>query len=158
MSLRPEHVGNLQSIVLTDSASIGRGKTRRVSGRKYDRNACRGFYYQAWRGRPAWIQLVADNIVANCPAPLLRLQLFRDHEVAQTLYQEVGHHLHKTVGSAPRAGEETADYWRNRLFRIHFQRRYWCLRPVILLLALKTPVRFLRHFVSGNTKAKRGRG
>jgi hypothetical protein len=27
-----------------------------------------------------------------------------------------------------------------------------------LLLALKTPVRFLRHFVSGNTKAKRGRG
>ena len=29
-SLRPEHLGGLQSVVLTNSASIGRGKTRRV--------------------------------------------------------------------------------------------------------------------------------
>src|SRR5262245_27978894 len=114
MSLRSEHVGNLQSVVLTDSASIGRGKTGRVSGRKYDRNACRCYDYQAWRCQPPLIQIVADNIVANCPSPLLHLQLFRDYEVAQTLYHEIGHHLHQTVGS--RGGEEAADSWRNRLF------------------------------------------
>jgi hypothetical protein len=154
-SLPSEQLVNLRSIVLTDSVSIGRGKTRRVSGRKYDRNACRGFYYQAWRGRPAWIQLVADNIVAGCPAFLLHLQLFRDHQVAQTLYHEVGHHLQKTIGSTVRGEEEVAEYWRDRLVKMHFQHRYRYLRPVVLVL--KTPVQFLQQFVSGNTKPKGGR-
>src|SRR5688572_9355952 len=145
MSLRAEHLGGLKSVVLTDSASIGRGKTRRVAGRKFDRNACCGFYYQAWRGQPAWIQLIADNILAGYPAPLLRVQLFRDLEVANALYHEVGHHLHETVGSATHGGEEAAEYWRKRLFHIHFRHRYWYLRPIILVL--KTPVRFLQRYV-----------
>lgn len=143
MSLAPEHRGGLQSVVLTNSASIGRGKTRRVAGRKHDRNECRGFYYQAWRGKPAWIQLVTDNVVAGCPASLLRLQLFRDLQVAEVLYHEVGHHLHLTVGSGARGDEEGAEYWRRRLLRIHFRCRYWYLRPVIWVL----PVRFLRRLV-----------
>jgi len=128
-----EHVGSLKSVILTGSSAIGRGKTRRVSGRRYDRNACRGFYHREWHGQPAWIQLVADNISASCPRALLRLQYFRDQEVAEVLYHEVGHHLHFSVGSAAR-GDEAAEYWRKRLFRIHFRRRYWYLRPVFLLL------------------------
>lgn len=145
MSLGQEHAGGLQSVVLTDSASLGRGKTRRVAGRKHDRNKCLGFYHQAWSGQPAWIQLVADNIVAGwpCPTPLLRLQPFRDQEVAETLYHEVGHHLHLTVGSGGRGDEEGAEYWRKILFRIHFRRRYWYLQPVIWAL----PVRLLRRLV-----------
>ena len=138
LSLNPEHVGGLQSVVLTDSASIGRGKTQRVADRKYDRKACLGFYHQEWRGEPAWIQLVTDNIVAVSPA--LPFQLFRDHEVARTLYHEVGHHLHETVGSATPGGEAAAQYWYERLWRIHFRRRYWYLRSVALVL--KPLVRF----------------
>src|SRR5262245_7313753 len=88
---------------------IGRGKTRRVAGRRYDINSCRGFYNFRWRGQQAWIQLVADNIVAGYPTPLLCFQLLRDLVVAQTLYHEVGHHLHEAVGSATRGGEEAAE-------------------------------------------------
>ena len=77
-------------IKITDSASIGRGKTHRVVGRKYDRNAYRGFYCQEWHGKPAWIQLVADNIVAGYPTFLLRFQLLRDLVVAEVLYNASG--------------------------------------------------------------------
>src|SRR6185436_11577680 len=105
MSLGPEHIGGLKSVVFTDSASIGRGKTRRVAGRKYDRNACRGFYYQGWNGKPAWIQLVADSVVAGYPPFLLRFQLLRDLVVAEVLYHEVGHHLQARAGSTGHGGE-----------------------------------------------------
>lgn len=138
----------------SDSASIGRGKTHRVGGRKYHRNNCRGFYNHEWRGQPAWIQLVTDNIVAGYSASLLRLQLFRDHAIAQTLYHEVGHHLHETVGLATRGGEEAAEDWSKRLSKIHIRRRYWYLRPVILVL--KTLVRFLRRFDRFRPHARSG--
>ena len=154
MSLPLQHVGGLQSVILTDSASIGKGKTQRVTGRKYDRNACRGFYHREWRGQPAWIQLVTDNILVGFPTSLLRFQLFRDLEVGETLYHEVGHHLHLTVGAAGRGGEETAAYWCKRLSGIHFRRRYWYLRPVVM--ALKGPCRFLRRFVSIRRHTKTG--
>jgi len=150
-----EHVGGLKSVILTDSGSIGTGKTRRVAGRKYDRNACRGFYHQQWRGQPAWIQLVADNIVADCPPSLLRVQFVRDQEVAETLYHEVGHHLHFSVGSAARGDEEAAEYWRRRLSRIHFRRRYWYLRPVFLVLK---PFVLLVQRTDGYRRYARSRG
>jgi hypothetical protein len=134
MSLGAEHLSGLQSVVLTDTASIGRGKTRRVGGRKYNRNSCRGFYNYQWRGQPAWIQLVTDNIVAGYPTSLLRVQLLRDLIVAQTLYHEIGHHLHEAVGSATRGGEDAAEYWRKRLLKIHVQRRYGYLRPLAPVL------------------------
>lgn len=134
MSLGPEHLGGLQSVVLADAAGIGRGKTRRVGGRKYDRNSCRGFYNHQWRGQPAWIQLVTDNIVAGYPTSLLRFQLVRDLVVAEILYHEVGHHLHEAVGSATRGGDEAAENWRKRLLKIHAQRRYQYLRPFVSVL------------------------
>jgi hypothetical protein len=65
---------------------------------------------------------------------LMHLQIFRDLEVGDVLYHEVGHHLHATVGSATRGGEEAAEYWRRRLSGIHFRRRYWYLRPVFSVL------------------------
>lgn len=135
-SLPPEHLGGLQSVVLTNSASIGRGKTHRVRGRKFQRKDCRGFYYRQWRGQPAWIQLVTDNVVngSDFPTFLLRFQLFRDLAVAEPLYHEVGHHLHETVGSATPGGKEAAEYSRKRLSKIHVRIRYWYLRPIVLVL------------------------
>lgn len=43
--LEPHHIAGLGAIVLTDAAAIGRGKTPRVGGRKYNRNDCLGFYH-----------------------------------------------------------------------------------------------------------------
>jgi hypothetical protein len=70
----------------------------------------------------------------------MRLQVIRDLEVAEVLYHEVGHHLHMTVGSATRGGEEAAEYWRKRLTVIHFKRRYWYLRPIVPVLKALVPL------------------
>jgi len=121
--------------MLTDAESIGRGKTRRVRGRKYDRNKCFGFYHPRTQGETAWIELVADNIVAGMPRPLLRLQLMRDMVVSRALFHEIGHHLDATLGSGARGGEAAAEDWCRRLSRAHFRKRYWYLKPVAKLIA-----------------------
>ena len=129
-SLDVQHTAGLRAVVLTDSGSIGRGKTGRVQGRKYQRSECLGFYHRAWRGEQPWIELVVDNIVSSHSRPLLRWQLFRDLYVAQTLFHEVGHHLDETIGSAARGGEASAEDWQKRLAKLHVRKRYRYLRAL----------------------------
>lgn len=52
-SLSVEHVGGLSSIVLTESAQIRNGKTRRIAGRKYAMKECLGFYRRRLPGGAA---------------------------------------------------------------------------------------------------------
>ncbi len=120
-NLDPGHVGGLQSIVLTNSARLGKGKTNRVRGRKYRERDCRGFYHHAGRSGGAWIQLVVDNIVRHRRP---RLKFMQDVIVGRTLFHEIGHHLHETIGSAKRGGEESADDWSHRLMDVFIRRRH----------------------------------
>lgn len=130
----PAHVNGLGAIVLTDSASMPRGKTHRVSGRKYNKQECRGFYHPPWNGREAWIELVVDNMVADFPKPLWRVQFMRDLTVSRTLFHEIGHHVHGTVASAARSSEVAADKWCERLTGLYFRRRYWYLLPLFRIV------------------------
>lgn len=151
-SLAPEHIGRLSAVVLTDSRAIGKGRTGRVGARKYRRNECRGFYHARSRAGEAWVEIVVDNVrLSDTPAPLLWFQFVRDIVIAETLYHEVGHHLDETVGAARRRGEAAAEDWRKRLSRIHFQKKYWYLRPVVH--ALRPVVKLLRR-----TRRKRNAG
>jgi hypothetical protein len=131
-SLAPEHIAGLESIVLTDAASIGKGRTHRVGKRKYRRSECRGFYNPRTRTSAAWIQLVVDNVIAGWDTWMPRF--LRDAIISRTLYHEVGHHLEHTVGAATRRGEAAAEDWRRRLARIHFGRRYPILSLLVRLL------------------------
>ncbi len=144
-SLAPEHTAAITAIVLTDSAAIGKGKTHRVGGRKYLRQECRGFYHaQSKKTGGAWIELVVDNIVpSTVPKWFLWFQLVRDVFIAKTLYHEIGHHLDATVGAATRGGEAAAEDWRKRLSRLHFRKRYWYLRP--LVVPLRAIVRVMKR-------------
>ena len=151
-SLQSQHIGGLRSVVLSDSAAVGRGRTGRVKGRKYNRHDCRGFYHEAWRGEAPWIELVIDNILASQAASLLRWQLFRDLAIGRTLYHEVGHHLHATVGSAAEGGEASAENWRKRLSKLHGRKRYWYLRPLrLFLLAFLWLLRRARALMTGRS-------
>jgi hypothetical protein len=129
-SVPEEFLTGLGTVVMTDSATIGPGKTRRVGGRKYVRKDCLGFYHHGTRQDVAWIELVADNILARVPRPLLAVQFMRDVVVSWTLYHEIGHHLHATLGSRGRSEEGGAEDWRRRLSRQHFTEHYWYLKPV----------------------------
>ena len=120
----------LGAIVLTNSSMIGAGKTQRVAGRKYHRNACRGFYHRAYRGSHASITLVVDNILKSAPRAAQAFRPTRDAILANVLFHEIGHHLDRTLGAAAPSGEAAAENWRHRLGRHYFQRRYVWLRPL----------------------------
>jgi hypothetical protein len=134
-SLPPEHTAGLESVVLTDGASVGKGKTRRVGKRKYHRAQCLGFYHPASRTSRPWIELLVDNITPKFPPWFLWFQFVRDVNVSDTLFHEIGHHLDYTVGAATRQGERAADDWCLRLKRIHFRTRYRRVIPLAKLLA-----------------------
>jgi hypothetical protein len=152
-------LGDLSSVVLTDSISIGRGKTHRVGGRKYDRSDCRGFYHARTRQEGAWIELVTDNMLAGWPKSVLASQFARDVVVSETLFHEVGHHLHVTVGSRGRSDEGAAKDWQRRLTRGHFRKRYWYLRPLARVTALLLPaVRRLTSQLSSRASRAAHRG
>ena len=151
----PEHVIGLAAIVLTDSASMKRGKTHRVSGRKYTNRECRGFYHPQWRGQEAWIELVVDNMMADFPKPLWRVQFMRDLIVSRTLFHEIGHHVHGTVASAARSSEAAADEWRERLTGLYFRKRYWYLLPLFSVGRLFKTLRRLTSRASGRAAARR---
>jgi hypothetical protein len=68
-SVPPAQLQSLSALVLTDSHSVGPGKTGRVRGRKYARNACRGFYHPAAGRASAWVEIVVDNSLGGVPRP-----------------------------------------------------------------------------------------
>src|SRR5579863_7205910 len=75
--LPQQYLSGLESVVLTNAAAVGRGKTGRVAGRKYARNGCLGFYHAKFKGEQAWIEIVVDNIVASWFGPSMPRLLTR---------------------------------------------------------------------------------
>lgn len=95
----PEHLHGLESIVLTNSAAMEKGKTRRVAGRRYHNRECRGFYHPAGKHGRAWIEIAVDNVLGRSSPP--PLAFIRDAILGGTLYHEFGHHLDATIGAPP---------------------------------------------------------
>lgn len=132
-SLPEGYLSSLGSVTLTDRHSTGKGKTRRVAGRKYDRRACLGFYRRSDRGS-ASIEVLVDNTLAGLSSSVLLLPFVRDWALGRTLYHEIGHHLERRVGATAPGGEAAAEDWAKRLIRAHLARRYPWLRPVAALV------------------------
>ena len=133
----PRHLQSLSEVVLTNSMSIGPGKTGRVRGRKHARDSCRGFYHRARDRAPAWLELVVDNTFRGIPPSVLSFSAVREVVLGDVLYHELGHHFDLTVGAPARTGEKAADSWSVRLLRQHVRQRHRFLRS---LLALAVPV------------------
>ncbi len=129
-SLANAHTQGLSAIVLTNATRAMRRKGGR-SSRRNRRGTPIGRYHHAYHGEGAWVELIVDRIVAGIPKPLLRAQVVRDLVVGHTLYHELGHHLHETIGSSARGGEPSAEAWGRRLSRLHVRKRYWYVRPFV---------------------------
>ncbi len=121
--LRADETNAIDAIVLTDAESIGKGRTRRVRGRKYAQRDCLGFYHPAGR----------HNTASAQAWPLVREIL-----LGHTLYHEVGHHLQRTHHEA--GGETPAERWAKRLSRRFVEEHYrWLLllaRPIVSMYRL----------------------
>ncbi len=134
--LPPHYLSGLQSVVLTNGLAIGRGKTRRVAGKRYARKACPGFYHPRFKGEQAWIEIVVDNILnewfgPKMPRLMSRIPVLRNLAFASVLYHEVGHHLEHTMGAPAPCGEAAAEAWEARLLRSYFRKSYWYLVPFV---------------------------
>jgi hypothetical protein len=142
-----EYLGGLESVVLTNSGSIGKGMTRRAQGRKYRRQSCAGFYHPRQKGIRPWIEIIVDNTLGDMPQMLLWIPIIREGMLSGTLFHELGHHLDATVGAPAPTGEAAAEAWSKRLSKTYFQKRYWyILRPLSLLLAPFRP--FMRKRIA----------
>jgi hypothetical protein len=136
-TMQQRHVQGVRAIVLTNLDALSRQQRRRNSksrGRKVALDQVVGRYHPAWNGQQPWIELFVDQMFRGCPRWVLRLPPLREMMVGDTLYHEVGHHIHATQAPEHRQKENVADEWVRRLGRRYFQRQYWYLAPLAWVL------------------------
>lgn len=126
-----EHLAGLRLIVLTNSEEVGkqiRGKI--FSDKDRVRPAdCTGLYS---KGR---VLLLVDQILAQYPEAFFLVPPFKTFVIAEVLYHEIGHHIHRLQQPGYRAGKETvADEWKETLLQRFLLQRYWYLAKLIQIL------------------------
>ena len=132
-------LAGLKTVVLSSSANLSkpvRKAKAHARGKSYELGKCRGRYHQKWKNESAWIELWVDNMLMSCPKPLLWVNILRDFAIADTLFHELGHHIHYSQAPEHKEKEDVADKWDKRLSRQYFRRRYWYWMPLFLLLWL----------------------
>lgn len=123
----------LHSIVLTNSSGLNhqqRHTKTKSRGKKVAISSALGSYHQAFRGKPATIELFVDNIVNHSFRKFLWIPFFRDFAFAQTVFHELGHHLHVTQAREFKEKEDVADKWARKLSVMYFRRQHSYLLPI----------------------------
>lgn len=138
LELIPEkYLVGLDCVVLSNFSGqprrkrLGRTTTR---GRKVARSQTAGLYHPKWKGQPPWIELYVDQIVRPFPRWVLRIPLIKRFAIAETLYHEVGHHIHYTVRPEYREKEDVADDWGKTFTREWIRKNYSYLVPIARII------------------------
>ena len=128
----PQYLHGLHSIVLTNSAALSRkDRDRKTWGRRRTSlGQTRGYYSQEWRGQPAHITILLDNLERPMGRKWLRVGLVRDLELSEVFFHELGHHIHHVHRPEYKDKEDVADTWSRKLMWRFIQDRYWYLLPV----------------------------
>ena len=134
-----DQLAGLKTIVLTNFDALNhdrrRGKTRSRKKKVAFKN-CRGLYHQKWKGEPAWIELFLDNMFPqDMPKVLMYIPLIVDLVVADTLFHEIGHHVHYTHAPEYKEREDVADKWKVKLSAHYFRKEYWYAVPLLKVVA-----------------------
>lgn len=140
-----KYISGIKAIVLRDATGLShqqRRKKIRSKKRKHRYSESLGSYHPAWKGEPAWIQILVDNVIDHWPAIFLKIIFFRDLAFAEVLFHEVGHHIHKTQIHEFADNENVAERWKRRLTVYYMRHRYWYLMPLFWLIHFT--VRFYR--------------
>jgi hypothetical protein len=136
-SVPEKHLVGLGSIVLTTTTASNRSFRRKKvkhRGQMMRRVEANGSYQPAWPGHSAFIRLYVNNILAPYPPAASRASLISKLLLANTLFHEIGHHIHLTKTPEFRQREDVADEWANRLTRQYFGRRYWLVVQLTRLI------------------------
>lgn len=129
-----KYLAGLKTVLLTNRSALTREQRRqKVTGRKgrYSLADARGAYYQATDSRSAYVLLMVDNMLSAWPVGILRIPYLGPLVLAETLYHEIGHHIHAVHEPIHDGKENVAERWQHRLKRGFIRRRYWYLRPLL---------------------------
>ncbi len=134
----PQFLRGLHAIVLTNVAALSRKeRERKAQGRRQaPLRETLGYYSEAWKGEPARITILVDNIEERCGRFWLRLGFVRDLELSGTFFHELGHHIHRMHRPEHEGRENVADKWSTQLSTRFMQHYYWYLLPVFMPVAL----------------------
>jgi len=131
-----EHLRGLHQITLTNSEQLAWVKGKISSEKRRVRPAdCCGLY------GGGHIRLIIDRIFEPYPELLLMVPLLKTCAIGETLYHEIGHHIHdmQVPGFKDRQ-EQVADEWSDKLMRIFLKQRYWYLAGLRLVLKPLLPL------------------
>ena len=126
-----EHMAGLKLIVLMNSEEVGRRIRGKIFSDKYRvrPSDCSGLYST---GR---VILLVDRILAQYPEAFYLVPPFKTFVIAEVLYHEIGHHIHRLQQPGYRAGKETvADEWKEKLLQRFLLQRYWYLAKLVQIL------------------------
>jgi hypothetical protein len=139
-----KYLAGLHSVTLTNVDGLNHSRRRQKTisrKRKVTVRECRGLYHYKWQEKPAHIELFVDQIIHRWPLLVLKVPLFQDLLLADVLYHELGHHIHKTTAPEHREREDVADDWQKKLGRHYFRQNYkwiklfgFILKPIVALL------------------------
>lgn len=149
-SVPDKYLAGLGAIVLTNTASFSRKDRRKKlksRGRKVALRQSLGTYSRAWKGEKAWIELHVDNILETAPRISIVFPFIQDMILGDTLWHEIGHHIHKTQVPEFREREDVADTWLKKLRTEHLRKCYWYLF---------WPIAFVKHPINVTKVALRG--
>jgi hypothetical protein len=126
-----EHLRGLRQITLTNSEQLqSQMKGKITSEKRRLRPAdCLGLY------GGGHIRLIMDRILEPYPEVFLLVPIFKTYAIGETLYHEIGHHIHhqQEPGFRDRK-EEIADEWGDKLMRTFLKQRYRYLAGIRILL------------------------
>lgn len=140
-SVPEKYLLGLTKVVLTNAGALSRNRRRGVTksrGRKVRIKEARGLYHPAYHQCGAWIEIFVDNTLNRRGYRWLhRTNWFRDVELSEVLFHEIGHHIHFTARPEYREREDVADVWKVRLERNYIRQRYGWIRPLIRFFHLR---------------------
>ena len=132
--LPEKYTRGLDCVVLTSTSALSRrdriGKVT-SRGRRISQSHVCGRYHPQRSGHPAWIELYLDRILENWTSVPLWIPLIRELCLADTLYHELGHHIHLSIKPEFREKEDVADDYSKRLGAAYIRKRYWYLVPLL---------------------------
>jgi hypothetical protein len=131
------YLWGLHSIVLTNVQALPRkSRVRKGAGRRrVPLSEALGYYTQAWKGEPARVTLLVDNLEKQWGRSWLRFGFIRDILLAEVLFHEIGHHIHLLHIPEFEGPENVAEKWSKKLGTKYLRSHYWYLMPVIFPLA-----------------------
>lgn len=146
-SVPTKYLVGLDCIVLTNlSGQPRRNRLGKVTGRgrRIPKSRSLGCYHREWKGQPPWIELYVDQILNTGRRLPLWVPFFRDYLFGETLFHELGHHVHLFIRPEYNEKEDVADEWKKKFAGNFVKKKYWFLVPLAkLYILLRKP--FKRH-------------